>query len=422
MKVFDELGNKVEERWKAVEYDEELLPSIAKSALEEADVPSKTDPWEIIEWTLAERELPAQRDLPSNFGDPAITLYSSARFHVDVYFWFDGTTSVHRHGFCGAFQVLHGSSIHSWYEFETRKRLNRFTEIGEMKLKLCELLNVGDIQEIWSGKRYIHSLFHLDRPSATIVIRTHRSPLHPPQLNYHKPCLGIDPFFEEPNTIKKIQAAAALLRAERPDADDLLESYLRGSDFQTCFNILNSLKGLVSHDAMRMMFNVEASSDRFGKLLDVVAKEHPEEADVLPAVFDYAERLGRIIRQRSYVTDPELRFFLALVLNVEGRDNILTLITERFPDVDPVEKILDWVEALAGMRVMGAGVSNALGIEGFDDADLLILENLLKGMDDDQAKREFIESHGGDDPDAPASTDERIARLRAADVFTAFFK
>lgn len=421
MKVFEELGNRVEELWRAEEYDEELLPSIAKAALEEADLPSKTDPWQILEWTLAERGLPTQRDLPSSFGQPAITLYISARFHIDVYFWFDGTTSIHRHGFCGAFQVLHGSSIHSWYEFETSKRLNRFTEVGEMKLKLCELLNVGDIQEIWSGSRYIHSLFHLNRPSATIVIRTYRSPLHPPQLNYHKPCLGIDPFFEEPNTVKKIQAAAALLRAERPEADELLGSYLRDSDFQTCFNILNSLKSLIAADPLRMMFNINSSSDRFVKLLDLVGEEHPAVADVLPSVFGYAERMERIIRQRSFVSDPELRFFLALVLNVEGRDNIMALITQRFPDVDPVEKILDWVEALAGMRVMGAGVSNALGIEGFDDADLLILENLLRGMDDDQARREFIDSHGREDPEAPASVDERIAKLRGADVFIPIF-
>jgi hypothetical protein len=53
-----------------------------------------------------------------------------------------------------------------------------------MSLKVCELLNVGDVQEIQAGRQYIHSLFHLDQPSATIVIRTEKSPLYLPQFAY----------------------------------------------------------------------------------------------------------------------------------------------------------------------------------------------------------------------------------------------
>jgi len=84
--------------------------------------------------------LPRQRDLRASFADPPLTVFSGLRFHIDVYLWFEATTAIHQHGFCGAFQVLSGSSIHSWYTFESEKKINIFAETGHLGLKVCELL------------------------------------------------------------------------------------------------------------------------------------------------------------------------------------------------------------------------------------------------------------------------------------------
>src|SRR5437879_2959313 len=159
MELFQELGDEIESAWRGQNYNEELLPAMAADALKEADLPSKVSAWDVVEWSLTQTELPRQRDLHANFADPPITIYSGPRFHIDVYFWFEGTTAVHQHGFCGAFQVLMGSSIHSWYEFEPRVHVNTFAEIGDMSLKVCEILQVGAVQEIRAGRQYIHSLF-----------------------------------------------------------------------------------------------------------------------------------------------------------------------------------------------------------------------------------------------------------------------
>src|SRR5205807_7627521 len=138
-----------------------------------------------------------------------------------------------------------GSNIHSWYEFQCREAINTFTEIGDISLKLCELLKVGDVQEIWAGRRYIHSLFHLDQPSATVVVRTDKSPLYLPQYSYYKPHLAIDPFFEQDTVTKKLQLVAALVKAGHPDADAMITALLEASDFQTSFLILSRLHGLL---------------------------------------------------------------------------------------------------------------------------------------------------------------------------------
>jgi hypothetical protein len=377
----------------------------------------------VVEWTLAQSELPRQKDPHGRFGEPPITLFVAPRFHIDVYFWLEGTTTVHQHGFCGAFQVLLGSSIHSWYEFEKRDAVNSFCEIGDMSLKLCELLEIGAVQEIRPGRQYIHSLFHLDQPSVTIVIRTDKSPLFLPQFDYKKPYLAVDPFYEHETTSKKLQTIAALFRSHHPETDRLVNNVLASSDFHTSFLILSTVRSWLGADRLNQIFNISTPQNRFETFLKIVIERHGERGGILTDVFARMDRLEEILRLRSFVTNAEHRFFLALLLNVEGRENIFPLIKQRYPDADPVEKVLDWVFELSETRVMQTSASNALGIDGFDAFDLFIFENLLR----DKTVGEMTESIKNDYPSDQAehlvaALPERAKKLCEAVIFQPLFK
>lgn len=379
MELFQRLGRDIESRWLEQNYNESAFPEIAASCLKEAALPDRVSPWEIVEWALKERDLPRQRDVAARFADPPLTLFSGQRFHIDLYFWFDGTTSIHQHAFCGAFQVLMGSSIHSWYAFETSDVINSFCELGRLDLKVCELLSVGSIQEIWPGKDYVHSLFHLDRPSATIVIRTDKSPKFLPQFSYRKPNFAYDPFFERDTLTKKFQLVSALLRAGRPDADGQIADLLEQSDLQTCFSILANARHFLKSDPLGEVFNAEGSKTRFDALLSAIESRHGKGGAALRAVFERDDLVDDIMTRRAYISDPEQRFFMALLLNVDGRDLILDLVSSRFPGSDPVEKILDWTFDLSQIRIFGAQGENALGIAEFGDPELTVLEDILRG-------------------------------------------
>jgi len=414
MELFNNLGAEIEVLWRDKDYDELAFPEIAAEALKKANLTAKVSAWEVIEWTLQQTYLPEQRDLKGNFGDPPITLYNSPRFHIDVYFWLEGTTAIHQHSFCGAFQVLMGSSIHSWYEFERSEAVNTFTEIGNINLKLCELLSVGDVQAIQAGRQYIHGLFHLEQPSATIVVRTHKSPMFLPQFSYYKPFLAIDPFFEEANVTKKMQCVTALIRARHPRADEFIADWLRTADFQTSFQILSALRGYLRSNQVDQLFNLSAPQNRFDVLLEVVRERHGERANVFPKVFEHIDKLDQILRQRNFVTDPEHRFFLALLLNVEGRERIFSLIRERFPESDPLDKILDWTFDLAQTRVLGENVPNALGIADFDDTDLSILENLLLDKPEGEIQQILETEYGAANLN---NLPERIEKIQKSVIF-----
>lgn len=416
MELFQQLGDEVERLWRDANYDEAKLPSIAKDALERADLPSKLSAWDVLEWTLKQNTLPPQKDVRGNFGDPPITLFVGPRFHIDVYFWFDGTTAIHQHGFSGAFQVLLGSSIHSWYEFERDEVINTFAETGRMTLKVCELLEVGDTQEIWGGRQYIHSLFHLEQPSATIVVRTSGSPLDLPQYSYHKPGLAADPFFERDDITKKVQTISALIRVNRPDTDEQIANLLAASELHTSFLYLSHLRQLLRGGHIAELFKLEEPKTRFLKFLNLVIDKHGKTAEILLPVFEHMDKQDEIVNRRAYVTQPEHRFFIALLMNIDSREMIFKLIKDRYPDAAPTEKVLDWVFDLSQTRVVGIETTNALGIADFADAEMTALEGLLNNKTDDDIAAAFAAENPNASPDAIKSA---LDKIRNAVIFRA---
>ncbi|HTH50869.1 MAG TPA: hypothetical protein VL501_02990 [Pyrinomonadaceae bacterium] len=384
IELFRQLGDNIEASWLAENYNEERLPEIAKEALLRADIPSKTDPWTAVAWALEQRDLPRQHDPYGQFGEPPITLYRGPRFHIDIYFWFTSTTTLHQHAFCGAFQVFEGASLHSWYEFERDETINMYAQTGRLDLKVSHVLEKGAVQEIWPGRRYIHALYHLNEPSVTIVVRTHKSLIEPPQFDYYKPGLAIDPTFEHETITKKIQLALAMLRAKRPDGDAAIAKLLRESDLHTSFVLLSAFRASLRLNTVGDMFGVAPAEDRIAPLIDAVIERHGPKAEILRPVFEFRSTQDHFVALRQLSAKPEHRFLFALLMNLDDREHILQIIRERYPDEDPVERVLDWVFDMSNTRIAGKDNENALGITDFGEAEMFALEGLLRGRNDDE--------------------------------------
>jgi len=383
MEEFQAVGELIEKRWRQQNYNEQIFPDIAAQALAESDLPSRVDPWEMVRSVLNATSLPDQKDAPGRFGDPPITLYAGPRFYVDVYFWLDGTTSIHQHAFTGAFQVMLGSSIHSRYRFNETQVVNERFSVGELQLEEVQLLRQNDIRKITPGRHFIHSLFHLDRPSATITVRTEHTPSQAVQYDYRKPYFAVDPFYGNQVLGKKLQTIGLLLGMKHKDTDEMLGELIDSSDFHTAYLVLERVFHSLRSNPLDSLFGLSTGDDRFQALLAKVRAVHGELADMLPAIFDEQVRQQDIIQRRGSITSDEHRFFLALLLNVPYRERILELVKQRFPDDDAVEKVLDWVEELAQTRVLGSKEPNELGFE-FNDHHTMVLEHLLEGKSVDE--------------------------------------
>lgn len=380
MRPFAELGALVESRWRENNYHESLMPGIAARALSELMLHERVDPWEIIRWVHETPDLPEQMDPLGKFGNPPITLYVGPRFYIDVYYWLDGTTTIHQHAFSGAFQVLLGSSVHARYRFEEAREINPHFLTGKILLDEVSLLAQGDIREIHPGPQFIHSVFHLERPSATITIRTHKAPRAAVQYSYLKPFLAINPFFDEASLKKKVQTVSLLLRIKHPEADKFIEELVDSSDFQTAYAVLEQCYEFLCHRELEEIVGVTRSRDRFQALLERARRKHGELADLLLPVFEEGWRQDQIARRRAEIKGDEHRFFLAMLLNVPERTKMLCLVKEKFPNKNAIDLIVSWVSELAATKIFGSSEQNVLGLEDFGDLQLFVLGGLLEGL------------------------------------------
>jgi hypothetical protein len=405
MEEFQKLGALVEDRWKAENYSEQLFPEIASQALVEADLPAHVDPWDIIRWVHSTESLPHQYDVEGRFGNPPITLYSGPRFFIDVYYWLDGATSIHQHSFTGAFQVLLGSSIHSRYSFREDKIINEHFSVGQLALEEVQLLRLNDVRMIRAGKNFIHSLFHLDRPSATITIRTEFTPSSALQYDYRKPYFALDPFFNSPAMIKKLQTIGLLLGTKHKDADAMIGNLCAESDFQTAYFVLAETYQQLQSNEMDQLFGLSTGKDRFKAILNQCRSVHGELTDMVLPVLEEHERQTSIVQRRGTITKDAHRFFLALLLNVPSRKKILDLVKQRYPAQAAVETVLDWVEELGRTRVLGSKETNALGMPEFDDFYVFVLECLLEGLNAEQIDQKATAQYP---PESAAELKQRI--------------
>ena len=380
MQPFAELGALVESRWREQNYNEDVFPRIAAQALTESDLTAHVDPWEIIRWVHTTPQLPRQEDRRGNFGNPPITLLNGARFYIDVYFWLDGTTSIHQHAFSGAFQVLLGSSVHSHYRFEQERELNPHFLLGKVQLQDVALLTKGNVRTIQAGPQFIHSLFHLERPSATITVRSNHAPHTAVQYSYLKPSVAFDPFYEEDALAKKVQTTSLLLSMKHPEADRFVTDLLDDADFHTSFAVLDTAFGFLGNNELEGLFQLSKSADRFGAMLEHARRRHGEIVDRLPAVFEEERRQSDITKRRGMIEGEDHRFFLALLLNVPERARVLDLITQKYPNDDPVERAAGWIKELAKIRIFGSPEANVLAIKDFDDSYLFVVKGLLRGL------------------------------------------
>jgi len=375
---FEKLGRTVLGRWRQQNFSLEAFPEIARIAIEEASPSEEVDLEEMIHEFLANDDQPFQSQ--SGFGQPELVVFNDPRFYIQILFWLEGTTEIHQHEFSGAFHVMKGSSVHSKFDFVEARSVTPHIRIGDLRMKEIELLETGRTVPITSGRECIHSLFHLDTPSVTVVVRTHHDPGTGPQYNYLPPHIAIDPVHVDALTTRRKQLLDVLETLNDPSYATLVGEMVESLDFERGFSILN-------HAMARLQ-----DLDEWEPVLATFQKRHGELAKGVPETLAECLRRETISRMRHYIDHSEHRFFLALLMNVRNRKDIDALITQRFPDQSPIATILGWGEELIGPTDFGIALLDAAFPESLEVAigaqsDLLLtaLKHALEGNSQNKA-------------------------------------
>ncbi len=354
---FKKLGRTVLERWKRVNFSLEKFPGIARAALDERPPAKHVDLATFVREFLLKDEQPSQTQ--SGFGQPELVAYEHHRFYIQILFWLEGTTDIHQHEFSGAFHVMHGSSIHAHYAFENSQPVTPHFCVGDVRMKKIELLETGHTVPIVSGRRCIHSLFHLDTPSVTVVVRTQHDPGTGPQFNYLPPHIAMDPVFDDALTMRRKQLLAVLEQTGDPCYPKLVREMIMELDFERGFFILQECMGHL-RDLGAWKSTLGAFQKKHGKLATGVA-----------ATLEECVRRDGIKELRSSIAEPEHRFFLALLMNVSARSDLFKLVSQRFTKAAPMDTVLRWAEELTEMTDFGISILDA----HFPEVLLIALED-----------------------------------------------
>lgn len=396
-----ECSTTVHRRWRSAGFDEAAFADIAFEVLGESIAASAPGPMDLIEWVANAELLPFQDKLDESFGQPAITLFWNGRFMLEALFWHTGTTGVHQHAFSGAFAVLGGSSVHCHYRFDLENRINSHFLIGQTRVEGIELLGVGDVRRIERGAGLIHSLFHMDNPSTTLVLRTCADPETGPEYMYYTPSVGIDPTRSDLQQTKQLQILQLLIRTGSDRVESIADTLLDRADLHTTFLILQKLRG-------------QSSEPLYRRAVERARERHGDRIDPLLLALEEDKRRSWIFELRRVVDDPELRFFLALLMNLSERESIDALVRSRYPDTDPVDRIEGWIVDLSATGAIGLTL----------DASLRqLLRGALEGQSGEDILRRLRAEHSPETIDSQAEVIlEAVGRMTGHPILQPLFR
>lgn len=333
---FENLAARIGELWNAERYDEFAFPNIAHRALTDDPPNTQVTFIDAVKCGFFNYPLPFQDDIEATFGQPPLTVYWQPDFRIEVLFWLRGLTAIHQHAFSGAFHVMEGSSLHTTWDFQCEERAATKLLLGQLKLKKAELLRAGDTRPIIAGNPLIHATCHLDRPTVSVVIRTNGEKYHLPQYTYLRPSVAYEARDTGPRIKRHIQLLRLLKSTQRYDEliDILFELFERENDYAV-FHYLLKVYGLFDDETTRDL------------ILSWAARKHSRLVDACRPVLVNVDRIKKIKLIREKIGQPELQYFVALLLNIPRREETLNLIRERYPDDDPINLIIKWMNKLS---------------------------------------------------------------------------
>jgi hypothetical protein len=361
--------------------------------------PSSTiEPDQVFRWLIAADHLPRQFDPHSRFGNFALTVATRDDFHIDVLVWTDSTTAIHQHCFSGAFHVLHGSSLHTTWSFNESTRWSDRLKGGRLTVRSSECLRKGTTRSILSGSPMIHSLFHLDSPSMTVVVRTPSAAAVSPQLCYERSGLAHDTFCATERVEKVRQLLCLLWAADDPRRIELSEAALSDIDAHSATEIILSVRG-------------QTPAGTQERLIDLLPPHHTELAALLRESVACRERNRVLVDLRRQTADPRHRLLLALALNLPDRPSIDSVLRE----IAPTESAESWLwETIRSMHEMPSRRLDGTSVLGFSLNEVTeeALHLLLQGRPVEEVSR-TVAQHDElvDDVRALCSTLSQVAVL-----------
>lgn len=239
---FGDLASAVESSWAKLAHD---LPEFTKVATEHLSRVAPTIDLnqfhtQLTNWLVSDLNIPEQVNVHNTFGQPPITVFNDGRFVVDIYIWRGCDTSIHSHGFRGAFKVLYGRSLHEMFEVKTETVIAKDVSLTALGRPRLELLTAGDVRTIHPDQALTHRVIHLDNPTITLCVKTINEP-DISQWHHFESGVAIKKRHTDPRLLKKAYYYQYLMETEEALATSFLKKWMEPLDLSTRMNLCEDL-------------------------------------------------------------------------------------------------------------------------------------------------------------------------------------
>ena len=332
----------IEGLWAGAGRGSAILSSVAAQALEEVEAP-EFGARDLLAYFATEDSgrLPTQTKLADQFGQPPAVLYKGPEFFIQALTWIEGTPPSTSTDSVAAFKVMDGQSLHVPYRFDLAEQVAPELAVGDLCMDTPEILNVGDVRAIVPGPGFIHALFHLVRPSLTLVVRNYSSDVGTPQFSYRRPGLAHAPEDHD------------LLRQRRLQAINALGTLDPEQGMRTARRLMTSENAWGAFQVADHCFGLWGWNERFFPVLEALGQQHPVLAEPASAMYQELWRSDTVLRRRTLLHERHQRTFLALLANLPSRSAIESVLGQLAPGRDSDEVLMEWIEELASPQLRG---------------------------------------------------------------------
>ena len=331
MDYFKDIGEKLSARCGAGKLGENF-PELAAKVLAEVPIPAKIGIEFMADWALGRERLPEQVNFHSGFGEPALVVYEEPRFYAEVLFWFHSRTSIHGHGFYGAYRVLAGYSIDAQFAYHRDSEPVPGIQLGELEPTALRLITPGDISRILPEEAFIHTVMHMGNPSLTLVIRNKGGLV---QYDYAMNGLGLNAYKDSQTHVRQVE---------------VLSAYHEANPYKFGPRLLEFLKAGSAHRMARILKEMEHQIDEGflnGEIRALAVKRFGKVGEAIIESLTRSIRSGKIWDRVAETEDPAIQLRTALSDLFPKKKKLLAVVGRTFPDRDPEAVLENWADTVS---------------------------------------------------------------------------
>ncbi|GEM_PF-6576310 len=334
------IGHRVDRAWETQHREHSCFSGIAAEGLQAFSPCEYFDVGALLKWASSRAALPLNLDRAHIFGDTPVTIFDGRDFYIEALLWSNGTTSIHDHGFTGAWTLLSGSSLHTRWSFDRQLEVSQALLIGNLAPTGHELLGPADVREIRSGNKSIHSLFHISNPSVSIVVRTAGRGRGGIQYEYR------------PNRIAFHSEGA---QRYRPHLWRVLDACRADEELylDVAAEPLGNGNPLIALVVLEHALSHSLSEHARAEVMRLAGNQHAEHLGAIVSSLRNMVSRSKIASRRGIFTSEEHRFLSAILLNVTGRNEVFSLLHKNEGESHPADRLLAGLSEMAGIGDIG---------------------------------------------------------------------